>query len=191
MLGGSCGELTCELSVREQGADSGSFTNLGLLEDVPSFGIDQLERGGLGRSARVSSLPVSSIILLPAYEVFGCSVWEERGHGQGRETEEEQTQNAGLSEAARAPATSEYAASGMRLRTAGCSRALGSESNRPRPASPRCSVHGGPVTLAERGVQESAHHGDPDSTPTVRKKTTEEVATPRRRQGTAFCTLTR
>src|ERR687897_1802525 len=49
-----------------------------------------LKRGGLGRSSRVSSLPVSSITFLPAYEFFGRSAREERGHGEGRETEEEQ-----------------------------------------------------------------------------------------------------
>src|SRR5919112_628319 len=53
-------------------------------------GSTSLKRGGLGRSSRVSSLPVSPIILLPAYQIFGRSVWEERSHGEGRETEEEQ-----------------------------------------------------------------------------------------------------
>jgi hypothetical protein len=43
------GEFSCELSVREQGADLCPFAAyLSLLEDIPSFGIDQLEEGRAG-----------------------------------------------------------------------------------------------------------------------------------------------
>src|ERR687897_356482 len=46
MRGRTCGELTCEIPVREQGTDLGSFAaDLGLLENIPSFGIDQFEEG--------------------------------------------------------------------------------------------------------------------------------------------------
>ena len=46
MRGRTSGEFPCELSVREQGADLCLFAAyLGLLEDIPSFGIDQLEEG--------------------------------------------------------------------------------------------------------------------------------------------------
>src|SRR5919107_2713295 len=64
-------------------------TSVSWKTSLPS-GSTSLKRGGPGRLSRVSSRPVSPIILLPTYEVFGHSVWEERSHGEARETEEEQ-----------------------------------------------------------------------------------------------------
>ena len=49
MRGRTRGELSCQLPVREQGADLGSLAAyLGLLEDVLSLWIDQLEEGWAG-----------------------------------------------------------------------------------------------------------------------------------------------
>src|SRR5215208_640260 len=125
-------------------------------------GSTSLKRGGLGRSSRVSSRPVSRMIL-PAYEVFGRSVWEERSHGEGRETKEEQDPES------RAERGGEGAGHlrVRRLRDAaahgGLQKGVGVREQAPEASIPPCCpVDGGPVALSEGGVQESAHHGDPD-----------------------------
>src|ERR671915_1804415 len=124
-------------------------TSVSWKASLPS-GSTSLKRGGLGRSSRVSSLPVSSITFLPAYEVFGRSVWEERGHGQGRETEEEQDPE-------RRAERGGEGAGHLRVRRLGDAAAHGGlqqgvgigEQSTEAGVAPRCSVYGGPVTLAE------------------------------------------
>src|SRR5215210_79099 len=120
-----------------------------------------LKRGGSGRSSRVSSRPVSPITFLPAYEVFGCSVWEESSHGESRETEDEQDPER------RAERGGECAGH-LRVRRFGDAAAHGGlqkgvgvgEQAHEAWITPCCPAHGGPVALSEGGVQESAHHRD-------------------------------
>src|SRR5215213_7201312 len=137
-------------------------TSVSWKTSLPS-GSTSLKRGGLGRSSRVSSRPVSSMIVPPVYEVFGRSVWEERSHGEGRETEEEQDperrterdgQGAGYLRVRR---LRDAATHGRLQKGVG----VGEQAPEVRVTS-RGPVDGGPVTLSEGGVQESAHHGDPE-----------------------------
>src|SRR5215210_530011 len=128
-------------------------TSVSWKTSLPS-GSTNLKRGGLGRSSRVSSRPVSPIILLPAHEVFGRSVWEERSHGQGRETEEEQNPE-------RRAERGGEGAGHLRVRPLGDAAAHGGlqkgvgvgEQTPDAGITYRCSVHGGPVALSEGGVQ--------------------------------------
>src|SRR5918992_3921114 len=137
-------------------------TSVSWKTSLPS-GSTSLKRGGLGRSSRVSSRPVSPIIFLPAYEFFGRSAWEERGHGEGRETEEEQDperraerggQGAGH---LRVRPLRDAAANGRLQKRVG----IGEQAPEVW-ITPCRPVYGGPVTVSEGSVQESAHHGDPD-----------------------------
>src|SRR5829696_10038781 len=137
-------------------------TSVSWKTSLPS-GSTSLKRGGLGRSSRVSSRPVSSIIRLSAYEFFGHSAREERGHGEGRETEEEQDPECRAERGCegaghlRVRPLRDAAANGRLQKGVG----VGEQVPETR-ITPCCPVYGGPVTISEGSVQESAHHGDPD-----------------------------
>src|SRR5215212_6500291 len=127
-------------------------TSVSWKTSLPS-GSTSLKRGRSGRLSRVSSRPVSPIILFSTYEVFGHSVWEECSHGEGRETEEEQDPER------RAERGGEGACH-LRVRRFGDAAAhgglqegvgVGEQAPETRIAS-CCSVDGGAVALSERGV---------------------------------------
>src|SRR5215213_4939410 len=103
-------------------------------------GSTSLKRGGLGRSSRVSSRSVSPIILLPAYEVFGHSVWEERSHGEGRETEEEQNPERRAERGGQGAGHLRVRRLGDAGAHGGLQKRIGSESRRPRPGSPPAAL---------------------------------------------------
>src|SRR5215208_3410515 len=128
-----------------------------------SSGSTSLKRGRVGRSSRVSSRPVSPIILLPAYEVFGCSMWEERSHGEGRETEEEQDPERRAERGGECTSHLRVRRFGDAAAHGGLQKGIGVGEQAPEVRLTLCRpFDGGPVALSEGGVQESAHYGDPE-----------------------------
>src|SRR5215211_7248871 len=137
-------------------------TSVSWKTSLPS-GSTSLKRGRVGRSSRVSSRPVSPIILLPAYEVFGCSMWEERSHGEGRETEEEQNPERRTERGGQGAGHLRVRPLGDAAAHGGLQKGVGVGKQAPEARITPCRpVDRVPVALSEGGVQESAHHGDPD-----------------------------
>src|SRR5215208_7181065 len=137
-------------------------TSVSWKTSLPS-GSTSLKSGGRGRSSRVSSRPGSPMILPSAHEVLGRSAREERRHSEGRETAEEQ--NPERRTERRGERSCELRVRGLRdAATHGRLQKgvrVGEKASETGIVS-CCPVHGGPVALPERGVQQSAHHGDPE-----------------------------
>src|SRR5215204_6580337 len=140
-------------------------TSVSWKTSLPS-GSTSLKRGGPESSSRVSSRPVSPIILLPAYEIFGLSVWEEHSHGEGRETEEEQNPERRAERGGQGAGHLRVSRLGDAATHGGLRKGVGIGEQAPEARITPCRpVDGGTVALSEGGVQESAHHGDPVRAP--------------------------